>query len=216
MLDAADTELRSVDRKSEAPSHRSALPRRPAFVAWRRIPSHLGARREWPGYVFSTKMHRNIDTNRWKWSIVYRRIHSSSTDERTRGTTFALLFRKLWGMVGTGAAMAKCANRLHVGMRPSGVWFPPRLKRIILERPMHGAVFPPRSAIRQESSFSQMPQRSAADATAPCIFFVRPVRVSVRRLDRRLCYGANARRPADEGSIGLLEPPVEMESRTDQ
>jgi hypothetical protein len=43
-------------------------------------------------------------------------------------------------------------------------------------RPIHGAVFPPRSAIRQESSISQMPQRSAADATAPCIFFCRLTR----------------------------------------
>jgi hypothetical protein len=38
-------------------------------------------------------------------------------------------------------------------------------------RPIHGAVFPPRSAIRQESSSRRCRKCSAADAAAPCIFF---------------------------------------------
>jgi hypothetical protein len=44
-------------------------------------------------------------------------------------------------------------------------------QRIIEERPIHGAVFPPRSAIRQESSFSQMPQMLCSRCRRPVYLF---------------------------------------------
>src|SRR5262245_33140735 len=42
-------------------------------------------------------------------------------------------------------------------------------------RPIHGAVFPPRSAERQERELSQQRRNTLqADAAAPCIFFLPP------------------------------------------